>query len=156
MSDSGSKKWNDYLDETERNRGAVASLGLVRYRKQNGNNAIRVLGPRRIVLAFDTDNDDPDLLRTALQLLRASALTANTRSDTAQITTAEEKISEALDQLGTVDRVKQAAGVIHKKAQSIENDCTTIYSGIDRLLRAALDALKPAHAHHDATAQGAA
>lgn len=42
------------------------------------------LGPRRIVLAFDPDTDNPDLLRTVVQLLRISARAASMRDDSAE------------------------------------------------------------------------
>ena len=59
MTDSPRTGWGDYLDEAERNRCAAASLGLVRTIEQNGGQSIRVLGPRRIVMAFDPEHDDP-------------------------------------------------------------------------------------------------
>jgi len=68
MTDSKRTQWNDYLDEAERNRGATASLGLVRDSAQNNGNTLRSVGARRIILAFDPGIDDPDLLRTVVQL----------------------------------------------------------------------------------------
>lgn len=63
MTDSPRTGWNAYLDEAERNRDAVASLGLVREAACNGGHTIRVLGPRRIVMAFDPETDDLDRCR---------------------------------------------------------------------------------------------
>ncbi|MGW4634884.1 Fis family transcriptional regulator [Nocardia sp. NPDC004415] len=156
MSDSPRTTWNDYLDEAERNHGAQASLGLVRAKERNGGHAVRAITPRRIVLAFDPETDDPDLLRVVVQLLRTGALAANSRSDAAQITTAEEKISEAIVQLGGIDTIKKSASGIYKQAQSIENQCNTINSGIERLLNAALAALTAAGADGAASTPGAA
>ncbi|WP_280447679.1 Fis family transcriptional regulator [Nocardia cyriacigeorgica] len=141
MSDSARKDWNGYLDEAERNRDGQASLGLVRTRKQNAGHAIRVLGSRRIVLAFDPETDDPDLLRTTVLLLRAGALTAVSRSDDEQVTTAREKITEAIQQLTVIDKIKTSATRILKQAQGIENDCNVVSAGIERLLTGALAAL---------------
>jgi hypothetical protein len=156
MSDSPRTAWNEYLDEAERNHGAHASLGLVRSRERNAGHALRAFGPRRIVLAFDPDTDDADLLRIVLQLLRASALAVTSRSDAAQITTAEEKINEALGQLRGIDSIKKSASGIYKQAQSIENQCNTINSGIERLLTTALTALTAAGVDASETASGAA
>lgn len=99
MTDSPRDKWSEYFDEAERNRHAAASLGLVRTPTQNGGRSIRVLGPRRIVLAFDPESDNPELLQTAVMMLRASALAATARKGAHQIATAEEKITEAMAQL---------------------------------------------------------
>ncbi|MFH5207410.1 Fis family transcriptional regulator [Antrihabitans spumae] len=141
MTDSARAGWAEYLDEAERNRLAGAALGLVRTMEQNGGQSIRTLGPRRIVLAFDPEVNDPGLLRTVLMLLRASALTANARTGARQIATAEEKITEAVAHLAKIDDVQKAAGAIQKSATKIESSCTAIHSGIHRLLSAALTAL---------------
>lgn len=80
MTDSPRTGWVDYLDEAERNRDAAASLSLVRTMEQNGGQSIRVLGSRRIVMAFAPEQDDPSLLRTVVMLLRAAAIAANART----------------------------------------------------------------------------
>ncbi|WP_175582732.1 hypothetical protein [Nocardioides guangzhouensis] len=60
MTDSARTGWNDYLDEAERNRDAVAvALGLVRTAEQNGGQTIRMMAARRIVMAFDSETDAP-------------------------------------------------------------------------------------------------
>jgi hypothetical protein len=114
----------------------------VRTPEQNGNQTIRVLGARRVVLAFDPTCDDPDLVRTVVMLLRASALTAVSRRGGDQLDTAEEKITEAITQLDKLDDIKKAAGSIHKSADKIESSCTGINSSIQRLLAEALAALE--------------
>ncbi|WP_167103384.1 Fis family transcriptional regulator [Mycobacterium sp. DL592] len=141
MTDSARAGWTEYLDEAERNRQAASSLGLVRTPEQNGGHAIRVLGSRRIVLAFDPTSDDPDLVRTVVLLLRAAALAASTRRGAEQLSTAEEKITAAAAQLDRIDDIKKAASSIHKNADKIETGCTAVTSGIQRLLTEALAAL---------------
>lgn len=70
---------------------AAASLGLVRTSTQNGGQTIRVIGARRVVMAFDPENDDPDLLRTVVLLLRTTAVIASARKGVHQIARAEER-----------------------------------------------------------------
>lgn len=141
MSDSTRAGWAEYFDEAERNRAAVAALGLVRTIAQNGGKSIKTLGARRIVLAFDPDSDDPELVRTAVMLLRTAAIAAATRRGAHQIATAEEKIAEAIAQLEKLDEVKKTASSIQKNATKIETTCSGINSGIQRLLGDALAAL---------------
>ncbi|MXP21536.1 Fis family transcriptional regulator [Gordonia sp. HNM0687] len=141
VTDSKRDGWGAYLDEAERNRQADAAVGLVRTVEQNCGETIRVLGKRRIVLAFDPLTDDPDLVRTVVMLLRTSALAVANRTGAHEIATAEEKITDAVEQLGTIDDIKKTAGTIEKNAQKIEKSCSTIYSTIDRLLGEALAAL---------------
>jgi hypothetical protein len=141
MTDSARNGWNDYLDEAERNRGASGALGLVRTADQNGGQALRVLGSRRVVMAFDPETDDPELLRTVILLLRAVALTATSRTGAAEIATAEEKIADALGQLEKIDTIKTAASAIQKNATKIDSESTSIRTAIQRLLDEVLIAL---------------
>lgn len=114
MTDSARTGWTDYFDEAERNRDAVASLGLVRTIDQNGGQTLRVIGAQRLVLAFDPDNDVPDLLRTVVMLLRTTAIATASRKGVHQVATAEEKI---------------------------DSECTALHSAVRRLLDEALVAL---------------
>lgn len=144
LTDSSDRNWHAYFDEAERNREAHASLGIVRTAEQNGGQSIRVLGARRIVLAFDPAVDDPALLRTVIMLLRAAGLAASSRRGDEELATAEEKITEAIAQLEKLDDVKKNATSIHKNATKIESACTRINASIQRLLADALAALAEA------------
>lgn len=141
MTDSARTGWTGYLGDAERNRDAVASLGLVRTVDQNGGQTLRVIGAQRLVLAFDPDNDDPDLLRTVVMLLRTTAIATASRKGVHQVTTAEEKIAEALNHLEKVDSVKKLSATIQKSATKIDSECTALNSTVRRLLDDALVAL---------------
>lgn len=141
MTDSIRPNWNDYLDEAERNREATASLGLVRELSQNAGQSIRLLGSRRIVMVFDPAADDAGLLRTVVQLLRVGAITASSRRDSEGLETAEERITEARTMLTKVNVIRTASGSIRKNADTIDRECNTVQTGVDRLLSQALDAL---------------
>lgn len=141
MTDSARSSWNDYLDEAERNRFAAASLGLVRTVSQNNGQSIRVLGTRRIVVAFDPNVDDPDLLRAVVQLQRVAAIAASSRRDAEGLVTAEERITEAQAALEKVNIIRTASGSIRKNADTIDRECNAVQTTVDRLLGQALDAL---------------
>ena len=141
MTDSVRSGWGEYFDEAERNRGAVAALGIVRAPEQNGGQTIRVLGQRRVIIAFDPGQDDPEVLRTVTLLLRTVAIAATARTGAAEIDTAEEKIAEAIEQLDRIDTIKKTAGSIQKGAAKIESECTAVSTSIHRLLDEALVAL---------------
>jgi hypothetical protein len=96
-----------------------------------------------VVMAFDPETDDPDLLRTAVLLLRTVALAATTRRGAEHIATAEEKLTEAVTQLENLDEVK-IVGSIQKNAGKIESTCTGMNLSIQRLLTDALAALTEA------------
>ncbi|GAB3813290.1 hypothetical protein GCM10028820_07780 [Tessaracoccus terricola] len=141
MTDSSRANWGEYFAEAERNRGAAASLGIVRTADQNGGHAIRVLGQRRVVIAFDPETDDAEVLRTVTLLLRTVSIAASVRTGAAEIDTAEENIAEAVAHLDKIDSIKKAAGTIQKSAVKIETECTSITTSIRRLLDQALVSL---------------
>ncbi|HEX2705314.1 MAG TPA: hypothetical protein VHM65_06115 [Candidatus Lustribacter sp.] len=142
MHDSGDRRvWNDYLDEAERNREAAASIGLVPCADQNGGQTIRVLGARRVVVAFGPATDEPDLLRTVVQLMRVSAIAASSRRDVEDLATAEEHIHAAEQLLERVNKIRSSAGTIRKSADAIEKECNTVQTGMQNHLGQALDAL---------------
>ena len=117
---------------------------------QNGGHSIRVLGQRRIVIAFDPDQDDPELLRTVTLLLRTAASAVAVRTGEAEIDTAQEKISAAVDQLDKIDSIKKMAGTIQRGAVKIESECDSIATDIRRLLDQALTALNGDQRGHTA------
>ena len=136
--------WNDYLDEAERNRGATASLGLVRDTAQNDGSTVRILNARRIVLAFDPATDDPAWLRAVVQLLRLAAVSASARQDREEIHTADEKITEALGMLGKIDHIRKIAGTLRQNAGKIEQQSDDVRTALTRLLTQAQSALSVA------------
>lgn len=159
MTDSAARStWSDYLDEAERNRGAAAAVGIVRSPEQNAGQVIRVVGARRLILAYDPDHDDPEFLRTVVLLARTMAMVTTSRTGEAEIATAEEKVVAALEQLNKIDSVKRLADGIQKSALKIDGECTSINASIKRLLGEALLALTaaPSDGHVGEPAVGAA
>ncbi|MDN5790426.1 MAG: hypothetical protein L0H25_06100 [Micrococcales bacterium] len=138
---SDGRVWNDYLDDAERNREAAASIGIVRSAEQNKGQTIRVLGPRRVVLAFDPDTDDSDLLRTVVQLMRVSAVAASSRRDAEGLETAEEQIRAATTLLDRINVIRTASRSVRRGADTIETQCNTVQTGVTEHLGRALDAL---------------
>lgn len=152
MTDSPRTQWNTYLREAEQNRGAQASLGVARTAEQLSGNSVLTLGPRRIVVAFDPNRDDPQLLRGFIQVLRLAAQTAVSRLDSAEVTTADERIVEALKVLEKIAKIQKAAGLIRSSATSIDSDAGGLHSDLTRLLTQARTSLAAAshEVHHDA------
>ncbi|MBB1494943.1 hypothetical protein J4N02_13810 [Propioniciclava sp. MC1595] len=141
MTDSARPRWTDYLREAEENRGALASLGLAKSTDQLGGQTLLVLGPRRLVLAYDPESDDTQLLRCALLLLRQAAEAAASRVDSGEIATADEALAEALTKLEQLDRIRKNAGLIRRGADAIETDATTLQTELLRLLSKARSVL---------------
>lgn len=141
VTDSVRNDWTSYFDEAERNRDATAALGIVRTNDQNAHQSIRILGPRRIVIAFDPASDNPELIRTVILLLRTAALASVQHTGDAEIAVAREKISAALTELSKIDSIKKIADTIQKNAGKIDSECVAVSAGIRSLLDDALAAL---------------
>lgn len=139
--DGTSKDWGPYLAEAERNRGAQASVGLIRYADDNAGRVVRVVAPKRLVVAFDPDTDDPELLRTIMLLMRTVALTASGRFGTEEVATANEHIREALSIIEDLDEAKRSASAIAGHATKIEQIVTRTMTAIQRELNGAQNAL---------------
>lgn len=141
MTDSQRPGWSEYLDEAERNRQAAASLGIVRAPEQNGGETLRVLGPRRVVLAFDPDTDEPDLLRACVLLMRAASATVVARGGGEQLATATEKVQSALTKLEKLATAKKSADVIRREATKIDKTVTDFATEVELILAEAVTAL---------------
>ncbi len=144
MTDSHRSDWGDYLATAEDNRGAQASLGLVPRAELLNGTAIKCLGPRRILMAFDPAADDPALLRTVVQLLRLGAVAASSRLGSDEIQTAQEKINEALALTEKLAGIQSLAGTIRNSANKISNDSGSLQQTLQRLLTEAGTALASA------------
>ena len=146
MSDSArGAGWGPYLAEAERNRGALASIGLVRSAEQLNGNSVITLGARRIVLAYDPEADSSDLLRTVVQLSRLAAVAAARSDNSGEIHAAQDKIDEALLTLSKIDSIDKLASQISKSAIKISGESDGLRTELTRLLKQAAAALAGAN-----------
>lgn len=139
--DGSSKEWGSYLAEAERNRDASAAIGVVRRIEDNAGHAVRVIAPKRVIVAFDPATDDTELLRTVILLMRTVALTSSGRSGAEEVVTANEHIREALHVLGELDDAKRSASAITGHVEKIEKSVIRSMTVIQRELHGALTAL---------------
>lgn len=137
MSDSHRATWSDYLAEAERNRGAVAALGLVRSADQLGGELLLALGARRVVMVFDPEVDDPRVLRTVVQILRLAAQTTAADRSSGAVDAAEDKIGQALAALGRIETIRKTADAIRKSATKVDVESEKLEMELTRLLEQA-------------------
>lgn len=141
------RDWVKYLDECERNRGASASLGVVRTSDQvPGGGLVRIFGSRRMIVAFDPETDDPGLLQSVVLLLRAQACLASARSSGAQARTAEEKLVQATELLDKLPDLQRVATTTRSNADKLVNGLGSLHTTLARLLGEAMTALREATA----------
>ncbi len=114
------------LDAAAANRGAVGALAIVRHGRMPGAAAggVLVLGPRRIVCAYEPGGD-PSMLRAALHLVRAA--------------TVEQALADAVpdvDRAGLATAVREAM-VDLEEFQKVDRALAAARRGLDELERAA-------------------
>jgi hypothetical protein len=139
--DGSTKDWGSYLAEAERNRGACASIGVVKHQRDNAGHAIRVIGSRRVIVVWNPDDDDLSLLRTVTLLMRTVALTSSGRFGVEEVAAANEHIKEALSILADLDEAKRSAAAIRGHVDKIETVTTKAMTAAQRELTGALNAL---------------
>lgn len=149
MSDSARRDWPAYLDDCLRNRVAHAALGIVRSVDQVPDDArIRIYGSNRIVMAFDPNAEDPATLHTVLALLRLQAVLAASRTGTAHLRTAEEKIAESMAVLGQLADLQSTAALTRSHADKLVSGLGTLHARLARSLTEAEHALQAAATEH--------
>lgn len=141
MTDSPRTSWSAYLKEAEDNRGAQASLGLVRSPSQLSGGPILTFGSRRVVMAFDPDTNDVHLLRCVIQLLRMSAIAASQRAESGELEIANERIAAALQSLHQIGKIRKVSVQIKASASTIDVEAGSLQNELTRLLTQARSAL---------------
>lgn len=139
--DGVSKEWSSYLAEAERNRDAVASIGVVRKIEDNKGHLLRVLGPRRVVVAYDPYEDDVDFVRSVVLLMRTVALTHTGRFGVEEIATAHSCIEDARAALTGLDEATRSANAIIGHVDKVNLAVRSTTAAVQRSLQSAITAL---------------
>lgn len=128
------RDWTAYLEESERNRGANASIGVVPTLAQNNDQQVRVMGPRRVVVVFDPQTDDPAMMRLAIQILRVASLAAAHEGHTGAVEVAREHVAQALTELSRIQKIRTSASVVKKEADKVDRQAEQLETQLSRLL----------------------
>lgn len=128
------RDWTAYLEESERNRGANASIGVVPTLAQNNDQQVRVMRPRRVVVVFDPQTDDPAMMRLAIQILRVASLAAAHEGHTGAVEVAREHVAQALTELSRIQKIRTSASVVKKEADKVDRQAEQLETQLSRLL----------------------
>lgn len=136
------RNWPSYLADAERNRAAQASLGIVPSRDLvPGKEMIAILGPGRMVIAHDVD-DDPGLVRAAVQLLVVQAQRRLAEARGGDLGAADRKIAEARQQLVAMQAVLKTALAVRAGANKVVTGLEGLHATMAQLLEQAQDAIR--------------
>jgi hypothetical protein len=139
------RKWGPYLAEAERNREAYASIGVVpTIELVPGGVPLAPIAPNRIVVAHNNDEGHA-LLRAAAVLLALRVQRDAVRDrDGIDLASADARIAEAEQLLGTLSEVLKAATGVKTGAAKVITGIETTHEALARMLALARAALRRA------------
>ena len=117
------------------NRAANGFIGLCKHLDDMPNGSrIMILDSQSIVLAFDPDNDDAQILYLVYQLVKMNTLSNSGQLDEVNIVEVRRSLDDAMKALEKFDNLTKNASAIENSAASIKKDALAIRTIItDRL-----------------------
>ena len=135
------KDWEAERDGSLENRGATGFIGLCKSVDDmpNGNRFL-VLNSKSIVLAFDPDLDDIQLLYVVYGMVKLATLSESGSTDDVTIAEVNHHLEETLRSLEKFDSITKAAATIITQGTKIKEEATDLKV----VMKANLDAAKSA------------
>lgn len=134
--------WEDERDGSKENRGAVGFIGLCKHiGDMPTGGRIMLLDSTSIVLAFDPEFDDLQLLFLVYHVVRLNCLSGAGQIDELNIAEINRNLEEATRALGGFDSIKKNATSIRNAADKITREADDMAESIRRNLDAARAAI---------------
>jgi hypothetical protein len=131
-------EWEKECEAAKENRAATAFLGLCKHLEDmpNGNRFL-VLDTQSIVLAFNPEIDDPQILFLVYQMIKLNALSRVGRLGASNTLEVKRNLDEAMKSLEKFDGITKQVSAIRNSADSIAKDADLIRNAISDQLAAA-------------------
>jgi hypothetical protein len=121
--------WERECGGSKENRAANGFIGLCKHLDDMPNaSRIMILDSRSIVLAFDPEHDDAQLLYLVYQMIKLNTLSSSGRLDEVNIVEVRRSLDDALKALERFDNLTKSASAIENSAASIKKDALAIRS----------------------------
>jgi len=135
------KDWESERDGSLENRGATGFIGLCKHLEDmpNGNRFL-VINGKSIVLAFDPEVDDIQLLYVVYGMVKLATLSESGSVDDVNIAEVNHHLEETLRSLEKFDTITKSAAMIITQGQKIKDEA----SDLKVTMKANLDAAKTA------------
>ena len=135
------KEWEAERDGSLENRGATGFIGLCKHLEDmpNGNRFL-VLNSKSIVLAFDPEVDDIQLLYVVYGMVKLATLSESGSVDDVNIAEVNHHLEETLRSLEKFDTITKSAAMIITQGQKIKDEA----SDLKVVMKTNLDAAKTA------------
>lgn len=137
--------WDRESKGAKENRAAGSFLGLCKHLADMPTGGrLMVLSPNDIVIAFNPEVDDAELLALTYQLLKLNAVRGFGSLDEVSVVAVNEALGEALAALKRFDEISKQVSAIKNAADKIKQDAEAIRESVQRSLRRAEASMSPA------------
>lgn len=136
--------WEREAKGAKENRAASGFLGLCKHVADMPTaGRLMVLSPNEIVLAFNPEVDEVDLLALTYQLLKLNAVRGFGSLDEVSVVEVNHSLVEALAALERFDSISKQVSAIRNSADKIKQEADTIRESVQQSLRRAEAAMRP-------------
>lgn len=138
------KEWENERDGSMENRAATGFIGLCKHLDDmpTGSRLI-IMNPKSMVLAFDPEYDDKELLFMVYHLVRIATLNDSGTLDEISAGEVNHLLAETVKALATFDTITRSASSIKNAAEKIFSEAKELQTRINANLIAAQSALMP-------------
>ncbi len=134
--------WEKEAQGSKQNRAAMGFIGLCKHLSDMPNaSRILILDSRSIVVAFDSERDDLQLLALVYQLVKLNTLSNAGSSEDIDLGEVNNSLEAALKALEKFDLITKNASAIRNAADSITKDANFVRSQISEELENAQNEL---------------
>lgn len=124
-------EWEKECDLARRNRAAVGFIGLCKHQSHMPNgHRFMVLAPDKIVVAFNPEEEAPDLLVMVYQLVKMVSMSHAGELDEISIADVNANIDEALRSMEKFESLNRNAKTIENAAVKIQAEAKEIRDGV--------------------------
>lgn len=130
--------WEKESEGSKSNRAAAGFVGLCKHIEDMPNGSrILVLDSQSIVVAWNPDIDDLQLLALVYQLVKINTLSSTGRLDEINIAEVNKNLEEAVKALEKFDSITKSASAIRNSADTITKEANAIRAVVAERLQAA-------------------
>lgn len=135
-------EWEREAEGSKANRAATGFIGMCKHIEDMPNgNRILVLDSQSIVVAFDPEEDDLQLLALVYQLVKIYTLSTTGRLDEINIAEVNKSLEDAIKGLEKFDLITKNAAAIRNSADTITKEANLIRGIITERLQSAQAAI---------------
>jgi hypothetical protein len=134
--------WEREAEGSMSNRGATGFIGMCKHFDDMPNKSrLLVLGSQSVVIAFDPEIDDFQMLSLVYQLVKLNTLSTTGHLDEVNIAEVNKSLEEAAKALDKLNAISKSATVIRNAADTMIRDIESLRGAVSQHLESAQAAI---------------